>query len=91
MKREVDVNNMNIDIKDIITLDDNCSYVVASKANYQNQTYYYLIDEKNNSNIKFCYEDLENNCLFENDDEELNQKLLPLFYKNTKASISNLG
>ena len=31
---------MNIEIKDVVTLDDNNEYVVASKTNYEGKTYY---------------------------------------------------
>ena len=37
---------MNIEIKDTLTLDDDKSYVVVSKVNYQNNTYLYLIEQK---------------------------------------------
>ena len=32
-----------IDIKDILTLDDNNKYIVVSKVNYEGKIYYYLI------------------------------------------------
>ena len=35
---------MNIDIKDVITLDDNNEYVVVNKVNYNDKNYYYLRD-----------------------------------------------
>ena len=50
---------MNIDIKDTLILDNNKQYIVISKANYNNQTYYYIVEEKNkNYDTKFCYHDL---------------------------------
>lgn len=78
---------MELKIKDIVTLDDNNEYVVASKTTYQNKTYYYLIDKNNNTNIKFCYEDLGD--LVEFDDKELAAKLLPLFFYNMKNELFN--
>lgn len=79
---------MDINIKDIITLDDNNQYVVVSKTIYENKTYYYLIDKNNNTNIKFCYEDLGD--LVEFSDEELMVKLLPLFWKNMKNELEGM-
>lgn len=76
---------MNIDIKDVITLDDNIKYVVVSKVFYENRTYYYIIDKDNMKNIKFVYED--NNELVEFDNKELLTKLLPLFYEKVKDEL----
>lgn len=70
---------MNIEIKDTVTLDDNNDYVVVSKTLYENKNYIYLIDTNNITNVKFCYENVENNSLIEVDDQELIKKLLPLF------------
>ena len=67
---------MIINIKDIITLDDNNEYVVISKINYESKNYYYLLDKNNNTNVKFCYEDM--NELVESNNKELNAKILPL-------------
>lgn len=78
---------MELNIKDIVTLDDNNEYVVVSKTNYENKTYYYLIDKNNNTNIKFCYEDMDD--LVEFDNKELVAKLLPLFLKNMKNELFN--
>jgi len=79
---------MNIDIKDIITLSDNVSYVVVSKTNYQEKTYYYLIDKDNNENIKFCVENTKNSSLIEIEDTNLIQQLLPLFLKASSQAIT---
>ena len=76
---------MNIEMKDIITLDDDNEYVVTSKTNYEDKTYYFLVDKNNVSNIKFCYEDKDE--LVESSNKELNTKLLPLFYKTMKDII----
>lgn len=75
---------MNIDTKDIITLDDDNKYVVVSKINYENKNYYYLVNS-NNNNLKFCYEDNEE--LVEITDKELTTRLLPLFYEVIKDQI----
>ena len=76
---------MNIDIKDRITLDDDCEYVVVSKVNYENKIYYYIIDINNNTNLKFCYEDKDE--LVELNDKELTTKLLPLFFDKVKNEL----
>lgn len=76
---------MIIDIKDVLTLDDKNDYVVISKTIYENKTYYYLVDNNNNSNLKFCYE--ENDSLVELEDKELTTKLLPLFLKNIEKEF----
>lgn len=80
---------MNIDIKDIITLDDDIEYVVASKINYKNKNYYYLIDINDNTNIKFCYE--EDKYLVLSEDKELNTLLLPLFFKEGYTAIMGIN
>ena len=72
---------MNIDVKDVITLNDNNKYVVCAVANYFDKKYYYLVDIKDNANIKFCYEK-DSNIIAEVNDSELIRNLLPLFVKN---------
>lgn len=79
---------MIIDIKDVLTLDDNNEYVVISKINYDNKNYYYLLDKNNSSNIKFCYQD--NDELVQLNDKKLVTKLLPLFIKEAEGEIDNL-
>ena len=77
---------MIINIKDILTLDDNNEYVVISKINYDNKNYYYLLDKNNNDNPKFCYED--NGELVEIDDGDLTAKLLPLFVEVAQKEVN---
>ena len=79
---------MNIEIKDVITLDDNNEYVVVSKALFEGKTYYYLVDIDRPNNLMFCYED--NNELVESVNKELNTNLLPLFYEASKNMISEV-
>ena len=80
---------MNIDIRDTITLDYTNEYVVGSKAIFQNNTYYYLVGKNDNTEIKFCVEKVgANNTLVEVTDENLNQRLLPLFLQNVEPIIS---
>ena len=73
-----------IDIKDLLTLSDGNQYCVASKTMKGNVTYYYLVDVKDNSSIKFCYEDKTPNQidLVEIDDERLIRRLLISFANN---------
>ena len=80
---------MNIEIKDIIKLADNNSYVVCSRTEFQGITYFYLIDLENNENIKFVQEVQRDNktVVIEVEDKDLLQTLLPLFYENAKHII----
>jgi len=79
---------MNIGIKDIIILSDDNEYVVVSKTNYKDNTYYYFVDKNNNENIKFCVEKPENKSLLEVEDVDLIQKLLPLFLDASSKAIT---
>ena len=78
---------MTINIMDILTLSDNNRYVVTSKVNYENKTYYFLVDEHNSGNLKFCYE--YNDGLIEIEDKDLATKLLPRFLEASKKEIEN--
>ena len=78
---------MNIDIKDIITLDDTNQYVVVSKALYNDETYFYIIDINNNENLKILKLNKENDKLAEFNDENLIKTLLPLFFNETTSTI----
>lgn len=77
---------MTINIKDTLTLDDNNEYIIVSKINYDNKCYYYLLD-KNNNDVKFCYEDGEE--LVEIEDKELTTILLPLFLEAAQKEVNN--
>ena len=76
-----------MEIRDIITLDDNNKYVIASKVNDGGNNYYYLVDVNKPENLMFCYEDKED--LVELKDKELATKLLPLFYEASKDLLPN--
>ena len=78
---------MIINIKDVLTLNDNNQYVVISKINYDNKNHYYLLDKNNYQNVKFCFEDNEE--LVEIDDKELTTRLLPLFIEVAQKEIDN--
>lgn len=73
---------MNINIKDILSLDDNNEYVVVSKIYYNGKDYLYLVDIDNNENLKICYFDGDE--LIENNNKDLNTELLPLFFGKIK-------
>jgi|GEM_PF-2159444 len=81
-----------IDIKDLITLDDNSKYAVCSKAIYQGIEYLYLIDINDNLNFKFAKIEIRNEelKLIETQDEQLIQALLPLFAENSKDILNEI-
>lgn len=71
-----------INIKDTLVLDDDNEYVVVSKANYNDKTYYYIINNTDNSDFKFCYQ--ENDELVEIENDKLIKVLIPLFFNSVK-------
>lgn len=77
-----------IEFKDIITLDDNKKYVVASKINYENKDYIYIIDISDYSNIKVA--EVKNDgvqiriTIIDYHKQELLNKIIPLFLKESK-------
>ena len=77
---------MKINITNVLALDDNKDYVVVSKANYENKEYFYLAEVGNPQNIIFCYRD--DNELTELKDNNLINKLLPIFVENTSKIIT---
>ena len=81
---------MNIEIKDVITLNDEEKYVVCSKVEYENNSYLYLINPINNEDIKFGMEKHRDGKIFisELEDENLIRQLLPLFYNEAKDIIN---
>ena len=79
---------MNIDIKDLITLSDDLEYVVASKAIYMDETYYFLV-EKNFKGVKFCKEKKGTDILIEEDSEKIDNSLLSLFLVNSKKMMND--
>ena len=68
---------MEINIKDVITLEDDKDYVVVSKITKNNKVFYYLIDKDNTDNLMICYEN--DNTLTEINDEDIIKELLPEF------------
>ncbi len=61
-------------IKDVLTLSDNNSYVVASIADYDNKIWLCLVDINNHKNIKYCY--LDNDEIVVVKKETINDTLL---------------
>lgn len=76
----------------LITLSDDKKYVILDTILYQNIKYVYLVEYKNETNVKFCVEELENDQikLTEVDDMNLKQRLLLLFTKNLKNELDNI-
>ena len=84
-------DTMDIDIKDVVELDDNIEYIVVSKTNYNNNTYYYLIDINNTTNFKFLYEDLSDQTLVEVEYDNLLKELVPLFLSASKPVLEEMN
>ena len=78
---------MDIGIKDLVTLDNNIEYIVTSKITYENEEYYYFVNNKDNKDFKILRLNKNNNKLIEFDNPDLTKKLLPLFVKETLNSI----
>lgn len=74
-----------LNVKDLVTLDDEKTYVVSSKAKYKDKTYYILIDFNSKKDVKFVYE-LEGELILE-EDEKLLKKIMPLFIKSSLMAI----
>lgn len=64
---------MNIERYDILTLDDDIRYIVASIVEHNNIKYYFLCEEKNPKKYMFCY--LEEDKLVKVSDDKLIQIL----------------
>lgn len=63
-----------MNIKDILKLSDDNDYIIASKADYANKTYFCLVDLNNKDNAKFCYLDSDEVVIIEK--EKLDNILL---------------
>lgn len=74
-----------IDVKDVLTLEDDKKYVVVSKIDYENKVYFYLVGVEEITDVKFGY--LDNDEFVEINDKELVTKLLPHFYKDVKNNL----
>jgi len=80
---------MDIRYKDIITLDDGHDYVVTSMANYENNQYYYVVNIKNISVVKFLKLIIANDNFFLKEvvDDALILKLMPILLSNIIEDI----
>jgi len=77
-----------LDIKDIVKLDDNKKYIIMSKTFLDDNTYYYLLDQKDYTNYKFCLE--KDDSLIEVDDPVLLNNLVKLFAKGLRQELKEL-
>lgn len=68
-------------IKDLVTLDDDKTYVVSATAKFKDKIYYILIDKETKKDIKCVYE--EGDELIEEEDQVFIKKILPLFIKSS--------
>ena len=74
-----------IDVKDVLTLEDDKKYVVVSKIDYENKVFFYLVGVEEITDVKFGY--IDNDEFVEINDKELVTKLLPHFYKDVKKNL----
>ena len=74
-----------IDVKDVLTLEDDKKYVVVSKIDYENKVYFYLVGVEEITDVKFGY--IDNDEFVEINNKELVTKLLPHFYKDVKKNL----
>lgn len=78
------MNMLEAEIKDKVTMSDGNVYVVTSKIAYEGKTYFCLTNVELND-ILFGFE--RDGDFIELQDKELTQKLLPLFFEETKKHI----
>ena len=77
-----------MDITRIKACEGTQNICTSGKVNYENNIFYYLIDELNNENIKFCMENKKNdNSIIEIENQELINTLLPMFLNETKEEL----
>ncbi len=79
---------MKINIQDIITLNDNNEYVVVSKIEIKNKEYICIIDINDKTNIKYAEVKKEYISIINNNEEELLNTIIPLFYINSYNKIN---
>lgn len=79
---------MKINIQDIITLDDNNEYVVVSKVCINDRQYICIIDIHNHSRIKYAEIKKDYISMIKENEKELLNILIPLFYKNSYNKIN---
>ncbi len=78
-----------IKYQDIITLSDNNKYIVASIISHNNKDYVYLVNINDNKNLLFAEieEDGNLSIIDQNNESELLNELIPLFYNSSKKDI----
>lgn len=76
---------MNINIMDKITLSDSIKYSVISKTIFENKKYYFLMDENDHDNFKYCFE--QNDLLIEIEDEKILKIIVPKLFDEIKNFI----
>jgi len=77
---------MNIEIQDVIKLDDKNEYVIVSKADFEQQTYIYIVNINDNTKFKIA-KFLKDRLVEVEDNKDLIRKLIVLFYKNALDAI----
>ena len=75
---------MDISMKDIVTLDNEKKYLVASKVNYKKDNYYYLVNVEDKKDVLLCF--MEDDDLVELGYKKLLKKLIPLFFKKERET-----
>lgn len=75
-----------MNIKDILKLSDDNDYIIASKADYANKTYFCLVDLNNKDNAKFCYLDSDEVVIIEK--EKLDNILLLKLMNNLMDTLN---
>ena len=80
---------MNLEIKDIITLEDDKEYLITSIATYENDDYFYLVDINEHSNVKFCKLLVNNDAdfLLEIEDDNLLAQIIPILLSTIQDEI----
>ncbi len=78
----------DIDILDVVKLENNKKYVIASKVERMNKCYYQLSNINNPRDSMVCYK--KDNHLVEVKDKELISILIPLFIKNLSDKINEI-
>lgn len=80
---------MNIELKDVITLDGQNEYFVAGKHIKEDNTYYYIVNMANYNDIKVVKLKIEDNLtkLVDVNDEALIKELSVKFLRQTRDLI----
>ena len=74
---------MKVKERDVVTLNDDLTYAVVSKIIYKGETYFCFGNHNNPGKFKILKENEKNGKLLEITNQDLIQKLLPLFLKDS--------